>query len=1383
MDLHVFDGIHHVRHTLKRASNAMVRPPSIHLIDVKITPEGEVETVLPVMPDEEMEFKEFYSAILQTLLHPLGKVDGMKFNPLELVGHLQRIFHVPNASHSTLVKEEVNKRPDHFFLRVTVVEAKDIKGMDPNGMSDPYCILTHCNKASSSCPSQQRSSPQHSHNKNQARSDSLDQLTSHKTHSLQHANTLPQTSGNSSSKFLSPQTSVPETSHHHSLSRNIQRNRSFNRKDRRRKSLEHLGVDARQQNIQQDLHVHSLAVPDERRRKGSDSFPISPNLTHNNSLEANSLYRTSCKSATLHPVWNETFDIELDRLDGELIITMWDLDEETSLWDACKSLEAEHKLAGIKNIFRHMKHGINKCTDDFLGQITIPLDKIEAATITEDWYRLQRGHAKVMSSQVTGKLHLKMHYLRIKSENHPERDERALSYYHQLVTAAQKHDAGKHIKSRQDKEKTPWDGRLSRLSHHVLNQFAVQNGISKLSQNIMYLSALLDFQLEFTRKLKEIEMAPPELIMEPLPEESAFDETDSSPPLSSLTPNNNNQGNNSSLTGSLSEKMDPPKDDKTVRRSPNRSSLRRQGSEFDYGEKFVPQQMVNGKLGGLVINDRFVREALYKIHAEMMAESAVTIYGSDPKGLATLFENRPEWLRFETAIVENSISSYIYECLANLPDCEPFFPPTNLIGLDNANKNCKLQLLQNLLSMSIWRDHDTPVHRLVMKLLESVVRNDTRKYILTDLDAIPLSQGSLKPGELVDLLARYAELLSRFTIYCKNQKDYKNFFSRFHVDFFSTVTIEIDRQVSKYLQDIILIRLNQYHARYRRFPQNIAEASKAGLALYMAVKNLVSILKKNVTGNERLQLEQYSIWFQVPLTYWLVTFQHETFSRVHKALELDKDVKLVHEVVKYSNSAVDVQACFAKVTQEWQSIGYECPNSRCMAITKLTDLICEGAKLYACKIHCILESNGFYKTSKDGQFDIKDKLCITLNNIEHVRGYLDNLPTLLEWEANCNQLAAHHQTAEAGKLTLSTLRRLTQRACHDIHYMSSLLEKKIAYRLSQEVNKHLDKFVNPQKGQTSEECMEELLDYIDENLGTLYKQLLPQIFPRLVQELWNALLTSIRSRIQDGRPPGYYKRLQQSLDSLEAYFQRPGIELTSSTTRTDEYHAIMEKLEPNTRSTFSLLALYYRDLALDMATPMAYLGHVSIKMAYHEVPGDMRSLSVKVCNAVDLPGVKRNGFSDPKIIVEIAPETTFNKVLSFKTMVKYKELNPVYNQVFQFGALPEEAFELDTVILSVTVVDHNSVVCDSFIGEAFIPLHQARQVTEKQTVDHCPAIMLALKRPRRLRGHVEILRSRSKWDKSAKQFITKRTWAIQQQRQRTDKKIVKRHSHNAFFPE
>lgn len=109
------------------------------------------------------------------------------------------------------------------------------------GMSDPYCILTHCNKASSS-PAQQRSSHHHSH-KGHARSDSFDQLLGYQSHQpMQHSNTLPLTSANSSAKFLSPQTSLPEATHHLSLNRNVQRNRSFNRKDRRRKSLEHLGL-------------------------------------------------------------------------------------------------------------------------------------------------------------------------------------------------------------------------------------------------------------------------------------------------------------------------------------------------------------------------------------------------------------------------------------------------------------------------------------------------------------------------------------------------------------------------------------------------------------------------------------------------------------------------------------------------------------------------------------------------------------------------------------------------------------------------------------------------------------------------------------------------------------------------------------------------------------------------------------------------------------------------------------------------------------------------------------------------------------------------------------------------------------------------------------
>ena len=69
-----------------------------------------------------------------------------------------------------------------------------------------------------------------------------------------------------------------------------------------------------------------------------------------------------------------------------------------------------------------------------------------------------------------------------------------------------------------------------------------------------------------------------------------------------------------------------------------------------------------------------------------------------------------------------------------------------------------------------------------------------------------------------------------------------------------------------------------------------------------------------------------------------------------------------------------------------------------MGVTKITDLVCDGARLYADRIQSILERNGYYDNNH-AQFDVTDRLCITMNNIEHVRQYLTELPNLLDWES------------------------------------------------------------------------------------------------------------------------------------------------------------------------------------------------------------------------------------------------------------------------------------------------------------------------------------------------------------------------------------------------
>ena len=69
--------------------------------------------------------------------------------------------------------------------------------------------------------------------------------------------------------------------------------------------------------------------------------------------------------------------------------------------------------------------------------------------------------------------------------------------------------------------------------------------------------------------------------------------------------------------------------------------------------------------------------------------------------------------------------------------------------------------------------------------------------------------------------------------------------SRFHMDYYKTVTHQVDRQISGALRDA-LDKLQQYHVRYQKFPENIAESSKASLKLYVMVKKLVQVMRQCV---------------------------------------------------------------------------------------------------------------------------------------------------------------------------------------------------------------------------------------------------------------------------------------------------------------------------------------------------------------------------------------------------------------------------------------------------------------------------------------------------------------------------------------------------------
>ncbi|XP_071790396.1 protein unc-13 homolog D-like isoform X2 [Asterias amurensis] len=1264
--------------------------------ELNITPEPEVKRMEGscTKPSLKPEFVKLYTKLLRTYLHPLGRMNAVDINPLHLVTQLQKVFNVPKDVHVEMMKEELCNKSPSCMLKITVIEAKGILSMDANGMSDPYCLLTVCKAAKS--PSQDRQP-------------------------LAHWNSLPDDPSTTPTLPLSDRT--PR--------RNSDQRRSF------RKVIRKRSEDIQSNRKSDTLSVLSVGKVHKRKNSADMSVAASPKSPqHSVSVEAESVFKTRCQKATLHPVWNETFDIPLSSVHGtELRLTMWDMDEETNIWQACKSLDSDHKMAGFKSLFRHIKHGINKNTDDFLGQVIISLDDIPAAKRVDNWYTLI-VNPKGSGPSTGGKCHLRMQF--VSEEDVSEKDNStSLNYYHQLASAVYRHEGQTYITD----GKGPWDAKLTGMSRHLLNHFAIQSGISKLSQTLINLSSLLEFhqhQNSSSFHVGRLSLDKLSLNKLSLTDTMGKDEVD----LASVS--------------SLPESTE---------------NIPRVGEEK--GEKDINKKPAEEKVkeeADAALMDRALREAMFHIHAEMINETTFSIYTNDVKEVAEIFEENPLFLSYELGAAESSISAYIDFCMQPISDCPALFPPSNVQVLDILKSKCRLSNVSSLLQMKVWKDRNSLPHRQVRELMEDTIASDTRRWLSNMLDSLPQPEGSLKPADLVRLLERLGDVMGDMIALLRPTKDYQNMFKRYTVDYNMIVAQQMDAQICSSLQDV-LTQLNQYQVRYQKFPENIAESSKASLKLYMTVKKMHSVLKANNHTCEGLNINNYHTWFQEALIFWLVTFKYETFDRVRRALAMDKDVVLVHSVVKYSNSAVDAQSCFAKVTEEWHKIGFEGVDSRCMAVTKITDLICEGAKLYASSIHKILEKNGFYR-SNSGHFDIKEKLCITLNNIEHVRAYLDNLPTLLDWEKTVNSLAALHDNPTAGKLTLSTLQRMTNTASRDTINMSGLLERRIADKMSQEVMTDLGKVVNC-KGDAAakDEQLDNFFSYIDHNLETLYKQLMAQIFPRIVEEVWNSLLRGIAAVMHVGKQPQYYKDLLESLEAIESYFKRPGLALDSSKIQGQQYKYLISQLELNSLSTQDLMLRYYKDLALDMATPLEYFGHLGVRMACKEEVNGEKTFVVKVCNAVDLPGLDRHGSSDPFVIVEVLPvDSDVCKTLPQQTKPIQSNLNPVFNETFEIPSVPTELIDSGAV-MSFTVMSYDVLWSNDFIGEAYVPLQQARPISMMQSVDQCPVIMVAVKRPHTVDGGAfEILKNRSKWDKNARQFYTKRQKAIEHQKPRTDKK-------------
>ncbi|KAG8439640.1 hypothetical protein GDO86_005715 [Hymenochirus boettgeri] len=164
-------------------------------------------------------------------------------------------------------------------------------------------------------------------------------------------------------------------------------------------------------------------------------------------------------------------------------------------------------------------------------------------------------------------------------------------------------------------------------------------------------------------------------------------------------------------------------------------------------------------------------------------------------------------------------------------------------------------------------------------------------------------------------------------------------------------------------------------------------------------------------------------------------------------------------------------------------------------------------------------------------------------------------------------------------------------------------------------------------------------------------------------------------------------------------------------------------------------------------------GAITIKADYRLAEQKLR---VEILNAVNLLPLDSNGSSDPFVLVNLEPKHTFPAVEARSTQIKKNELNPLYDETFDFLVTRDQCRAPGACIL-LTVFDYDTLLSNDFEGEAFLALEHLPGLQGKETeenhLSNIPQTRLPLTHPQPKGDRIlQILESRRS-DREAAAFV------------------------------
>ncbi|XP_075725246.1 BAI1-associated protein 3-like isoform X3 [Rhipicephalus microplus] len=1236
------------------------------------------------------EWEELYVEVLYTIEHKLGCSGGV--SPGELHGYAQAAFGMPPDNHRRLLGLAREEKPPIPVLNVTVVEAQGLEAKDPNGYSDPYCMLG-IQPCFNSDPQRRR-----------RRSSSA-------------------TSGCGSDEEPPSGGRSPAGSATGSPRRSLRKlGASFQKREPRSGSLE------------------GVTVP------------------------AKFIRTTTVKPATLNPRWNERFRLDIDDIyTDRLHLDVWDHDDESSVFDAARKLNEVTGFKGLGRYFKQIAQSARSSpadtVDDFLGCVNVPLEDIPSSGL-DQWFPLQgRSQRSTIQGQIRLKLSLGTREDRGMAASIDDNWKEVVEHQELLWIFIE------HELRQLECPSYEWAGDLPAPALTILQQHAIQGDLTELQQAIcrwvMYsrkhMAVSLDYALlwqllddldrawdDSDRPLSRDEDAvviggtrtAAAVLVNDVDEDYGSGDTCVTEISVEFQP--------TELAGHQKEHRHPGIKRKFVKfwkkRKSSWSSLRagvkRQVPRLEEERELVAVDAAEDPNQDIPIRERLV------IQAEVKEDTT------------------PRLSKKEEACLAESFNVFIDYCLELLQKHRDLFPLTHeeaehkLVHL--------LKCLALIYSMKAFQWSCPFRNQLTVEITNTLKKGCADWFRCTHA----LHQPLVLTEQTV--LASLTELTNALN--ADLHKGIKYYNAVFETYVGVNYTAVVYKQLEKLLRERVARKLcpeagaelpakvqevcgqvNAIDSAAQELSQEHISMGAALFELYMALQEFVRF-REHIPQEDwpQLTMLNFHLWFADSVQGWFAVAKVKARQRIRKALELDR-IKCIDSYVQHSTSAVDTTTCFGQIKQFWRQLAWPDLKGSYPFVFKILEAVCDGAMFYANLCHQKLLNAGYY--DEEGQFDVSEEVCIVINNMEYVRRALKPLHNELELEPIIAAIEQAEGDRAADKCR-AAFQALLHNADEDVVHKILTIIAGLSEKMRPEIKKFLFHLAWAPERLDADSALGPLIDYLDNNLRTLYESLMKVNFYRTLEAVWRVVLQELMltARNNLGERVVFFQRLFSSLGVLLEFFHAEDKGLSLKSLHSLPYQDLDRLLKLHKADTADLIELYclqrLEEQNRQIQSGIAPFGTLTVRLSYNAAA---ECLCVDVMNARDLQPLDPNGYSDPFVILEILPRHMFPDCPQQRTRVQKKTLYPLFDESFEFS-VGQERCRQAVAILSFTVMDHDMMTRNDFEGEAFYALAAVAGVEDSVPIAPSQPVDLPLLQPKEKNEIMCALESRA-WDKDALEFV------------------------------